>query len=296
VQLDPRHEQAWLWLSGVLDDPYDIAFCLNSALKLNPQNVQAQRGLQWIQQRHTLNTPPTTPSRVREISIQPRAAGGQPQEEQAEASWWEEWRTSVRTQSLLQRIMMAGLIVLISVTALLYSAALKWSPPVRANEPSIPTAAPESGIVQQTLLTAPEVGHATILRYLSDVQRVRDTLSQAVEAYRTTSEQSQLATDQIAAARAYRDVLRQAHDVMGQIAPPSVLKDIHDHYRQGLDLERMAFDDILEYYTNYNLAIANRAALRLQEAGSHYDQARTGWQIYHDQLSIRSHGDSFNLR
>ncbi|GIV99503.1 hypothetical protein [Roseiflexus sp.] len=54
VQLDPQHEMGWLWLSGVLDDPKDIAFCLRSALAINPHNERARRGLEWLNSRQLL--------------------------------------------------------------------------------------------------------------------------------------------------------------------------------------------------------------------------------------------------
>src|SRR5690349_13779174 len=51
VRLNPQHEQAWLWLSGTLDDPNDIAFCLRAVLGINPGNQRAQMGLQHVEQR-----------------------------------------------------------------------------------------------------------------------------------------------------------------------------------------------------------------------------------------------------
>ncbi|MBC8160215.1 MAG: hypothetical protein H7Z42_03265, partial [Roseiflexaceae bacterium] len=42
VQLNPQHAQAWLWLSGVLDEPSEIAFCLRSVLSIDPANQRAQ--------------------------------------------------------------------------------------------------------------------------------------------------------------------------------------------------------------------------------------------------------------
>ena len=54
VQLDPQHEMGWLWLSGVLDDPKEIAFCLRSVLAINPQNERARRGLAWLESRQLL--------------------------------------------------------------------------------------------------------------------------------------------------------------------------------------------------------------------------------------------------
>src|SRR5918911_5703272 len=51
VQLDPRHEMGWLWLSGVLDEPNEIAFCLRSVLAVNPHNERARQGLAWLEER-----------------------------------------------------------------------------------------------------------------------------------------------------------------------------------------------------------------------------------------------------
>ncbi len=52
VEVDERNEQAWLWLSGVLDDPEDVRICLENVLDLNPANVQAQQGLKWLESRY----------------------------------------------------------------------------------------------------------------------------------------------------------------------------------------------------------------------------------------------------
>ncbi len=48
ISLNPLHEQAWLRLSDTLDDPHEIAVCLQIALQINPNNAQAQRGLVWL--------------------------------------------------------------------------------------------------------------------------------------------------------------------------------------------------------------------------------------------------------
>src|SRR5262245_16982063 len=82
VQLDPRHELGWLWLSGVLDEPHEIAFCLRSVLTVNPQNERARQGLLWLEQRGL---------------IAEQAAVAPPEQEQVaephhEAdSWWVSW-------------------------------------------------------------------------------------------------------------------------------------------------------------------------------------------------------------
>ena len=46
VELDEGNEQAWLWLSGVMDALEDQRICLENVLVINPQNAHARAGLQ----------------------------------------------------------------------------------------------------------------------------------------------------------------------------------------------------------------------------------------------------------
>ncbi len=52
IERDEQNEQAWLWLSGVVDDPRDMQVALANALTINPGNEQARRGLELLRQRH----------------------------------------------------------------------------------------------------------------------------------------------------------------------------------------------------------------------------------------------------
>jgi tetratricopeptide (TPR) repeat protein len=45
VELDERNEQAWLWLSGVVDACEDRRVCLENVLTINPENSHARQGL-----------------------------------------------------------------------------------------------------------------------------------------------------------------------------------------------------------------------------------------------------------
>src|SRR4030042_462036 len=45
---DPTNEQAFLWLSFVLDEPKLAMRCLERVLELDPDNQQARRGLEWL--------------------------------------------------------------------------------------------------------------------------------------------------------------------------------------------------------------------------------------------------------
>ena len=42
---DERNEQAWLWLSGVVDDEDERIICLENVLTINPHNESARKGL-----------------------------------------------------------------------------------------------------------------------------------------------------------------------------------------------------------------------------------------------------------
>ncbi len=85
VQMNPRHETGWLWLSGMLDNPQEIAFCLRSALAINPENQRAKQGLAWLEQRGKLNA--TIPNAS--LSERPTAGANTTTENPApaQASW-----------------------------------------------------------------------------------------------------------------------------------------------------------------------------------------------------------------
>jgi tetratricopeptide (TPR) repeat protein len=48
TELDERNEQAWLWLSGVVDSFEDRRVCIENVLAINPENVYALAGMRWL--------------------------------------------------------------------------------------------------------------------------------------------------------------------------------------------------------------------------------------------------------
>ena len=48
---DSRNEKAWLWLSAVVESPRESLICLRNALRLNPHNPHARKGLRWAETR-----------------------------------------------------------------------------------------------------------------------------------------------------------------------------------------------------------------------------------------------------
>lgn len=48
IELDEQNEQAWLWLSAVVDSTDDQIVCLQNVLIINPQNERARQGLRSL--------------------------------------------------------------------------------------------------------------------------------------------------------------------------------------------------------------------------------------------------------
>lgn len=62
VELDEHNEQAWLWLSAVVDSPEDQQTCLENVLAINPNNEKARQGLRYLKQKIGGGGPASSPS------------------------------------------------------------------------------------------------------------------------------------------------------------------------------------------------------------------------------------------
>jgi tetratricopeptide (TPR) repeat protein len=58
IALDDQVEAAWLWLSGVVDDPEERQICLENVLSLNPDNAAARNGLSLLSEQASSASPP----------------------------------------------------------------------------------------------------------------------------------------------------------------------------------------------------------------------------------------------
>jgi len=65
LRSDPRNEYAWLWMTQVVNTDDERIKCLQNALKINPNNENAKRGLADLQQKQTL--PRSTPTPVQQL-------------------------------------------------------------------------------------------------------------------------------------------------------------------------------------------------------------------------------------
>jgi hypothetical protein len=62
VELDEQNEQAWMWLSAVVDTVEDQKTCLENALTINPNNEKARQGLRMLSEKAAGSAAVTAPS------------------------------------------------------------------------------------------------------------------------------------------------------------------------------------------------------------------------------------------
>lgn len=64
TELDQSNEQAWMWLSAVVDSIEDQMICLENVLQINPSNADAKRGLEMLRKKAPppAEKPPSKPN------------------------------------------------------------------------------------------------------------------------------------------------------------------------------------------------------------------------------------------
>ena len=62
VEVDEANEQAWLWLSAVVEADSDKQTCLENVLTINPNNDKAKQGLRILRDKANTAPPPPEPS------------------------------------------------------------------------------------------------------------------------------------------------------------------------------------------------------------------------------------------
>lgn len=66
VEIDQYNEQAWLWLSAVVDSPEEQRTCLENVLTINPNNERAKQGISVLDQRQPSN-PKAPPAQAEDV-------------------------------------------------------------------------------------------------------------------------------------------------------------------------------------------------------------------------------------
>jgi hypothetical protein len=285
VKLNPQHEQAWLWLSGVLERPEDVAFCLRAVLGINPDNERARRGLEWIERQEAQATSRQDARKDAPILT--------PASTPTSDSWWSTWRASQSTWLWTFRALLLIPIVLMGAT--LGIRALVEAQPlptfVTYHDIPIPTPLPTARpqpTARPTPTPPPAVSsdRAVLNAYFEQINRERQTLQTATEMYRTSADSGRTAVERATATKQMRDQVQHSREALAAIQPPNEVAAAHSLYLEGLAWEQEALDQVLEFYRSYDVAQANRAALRLQEARVQIATATASWDAFARQHSL----------
>ncbi|MBE0670085.1 MAG: hypothetical protein IH588_05825 [Anaerolineales bacterium] len=68
-EIPATSEQAWLWLSSVVNDDSERLFCLNNVLRINPVNTAAQRGAEMLKQKGISPAMPVYPESQNKAAV-----------------------------------------------------------------------------------------------------------------------------------------------------------------------------------------------------------------------------------
>ena len=279
VRLNPQHEQAWLWLSGVLDKPEDIAFCLRAVIGINPANERAQRGLTLLQQRLQQPLVETPPS----LTPLPQAVPAD--------GWWSGWRDAQATWRRTVRALLLIPIVLIGSTLGMRAVINAQPLPKFVTVDDMPTPRPEPTSIPSTPSPTPATTPTTTIRavvttYFDSINAERQVLQAATETYRKTTDGSRTSVERATATLQLREQVQRSHSQVSALQPPPEIAATHQLYLDGLTMEQEALDLMREFYRSYDLALTNQAALRLQQARTQIATATATWEAFASQQSI----------
>ena len=89
IAVNEEVEAAWLWLSGVVEDPQEQQICLENVLALNPDNKAAQAGLRWLREQGLIGPvePEPPPPPPAPVAIEPEPPPPPPTPAAAEPPW-----------------------------------------------------------------------------------------------------------------------------------------------------------------------------------------------------------------
>ncbi len=308
LKLDPRDERAWLWLSEVVDDPEQRAFCLHAVLRINPHNPHAHRGLAYLARQGTTTARQVTDLTAPTAESTPVATSA----EQATASpnwdWWLQWRWQRHETSRVRVVLWLLPIVLLTVALLLHQsvrAAREQALAVLAAEQDQTfTITNNPVLLFATPTPVPEleaeplaVVESLTVSYLTAINTIRTELRKATDTYRQeTGQPGGASINHVAATQRLRAAVAQALADLGELRVPGVLTPAHEDYRRGLELELAGLDAILEFYSTYDVANANRAALRFQEARAFIERAQASFQNQSQILGERSIVSAYTIR
>jgi tetratricopeptide (TPR) repeat protein len=283
VRTDPRHEGAWLWLSEVLEDADDIAYCLETVLAINPHNEKARVGLEVVRDHREKAERPPKPkewsplAELRDMDLPTiLAQTPSPQPPPAPVPLYEPVRDRVEA---VRRAALFALAVL-AVLALSVWLNLDTTRPEGAAVAStaVPTTVDLASLREQERLAV----QAYFWQYdelLGPLRRAHDVFNQQSNVRVSVAEQ----VDHVGRLKTQIETTRAK---LEEMVPPALLAEAHQEYITGMVLEEEALDSLLRYIETSQNGYANRAAVKFQEASAHMDRAKATFAAYREWAGV----------
>ncbi len=275
IRINPRHAGAWLWLSEVLDDPDDIAYCLEAVLAIDPHSEKAQVGLQLLRERGADARQPRRPREwsaladLREMDL-PAILAETPTPSMPVVIEPPQLRRAER-HSLVPAGIFTGAVLVVLVMVVVMTALGTGPAPVAVDDVPIPT-------INVTL--AREQERESVRAYLRNLDTILGPLRLAHDVYRGNAVVPGSLSEGSARTRTLWDHVTAARADLARLVAPPVLAEAHREYLLGLDLELEALEDFLDYYATSQNGYFNRGIVKFQEAESHLKRARATWTAY----------------
>lgn len=280
IRNNPRHEGAWLWLSEALDDPDDIAYCLEAVLAINPQNDKARLGLELVRKRSAESGRPPRPrewsplAELRDLDL-PAILSQTPPPTPPPPPPAPPRRHPLHF--LGRFAIFAGSIVLTLVLVVYMSV-------TPMGEPLSPTPSPPPPTIDTSYLAAQD--RVAIHNYFYQVDLLLGPLRLAHDTYRSRNS-VRLGLSELSSINLnLKDEVGRAREGLQKIEPPAPLRPAHQEYLLALALEEEALDNLVRYFETSQVGYANRAAIRFQESSRHFDQVQETWKRWRDQFGI----------
>jgi hypothetical protein len=221
-------------------------------------------------------------------------------------AWWVSFRRNRREMrwarlilwALPLALVLSALLLFQTISALALERGQPLAAPTSAVVYDVAAAAPPRPSVEPILEAEPRaVIESLTVGYLAAIEPLRAELRTATAAYRqVTSQPGGASVGHVAATQRLRAAVEAALASTGELRPPATLQQAHDDYRKGLELEIDGLDAILEFYGGYDVANANRAALRFQEARAYIERAAATFSTEARQLADLSTMSSHTAR
>ena len=275
VQTNPRHEGAWMWLSEVLEDPEDIAYCLEAALAINPHNEKARVALEVVRQRSAASGRPPRPkewsplAELRDMEL-PKILAATP----ATVPPPPRVPLHVPVREPGAGLRRAALFALAVLAVLVLAVYMGIQTDGHRPEPATPAPATvDPGKSRPQEREAVQV-------YLRDFDLLLGPLRLAHDVFHRESNERVSLAEQVQHVGRLRVQVRAARVQMQKLLPPALLNEAHQEYVQGLVLEEEALDSLLRYFETSQVGFSNQAAVKFQESKAHIDRAKATLAAY----------------